>query len=702
MDVASVEVLGIYASLDTSVRGAYHGRIIRTISRTRRWIRVLLAGESLMSARRVAVLIASALLLCVVLFLALEAAHWIERRSYPDTELHHAVRRMDVDELPRLLAIGFDTELRDKRGETALLKLVRRGPEGHPRAYITALEILLDARANANATDKDGRSPIHFVLTGGWRRMPGEELRIEALAFLLDHGANPNAPDPRGWTPLVLAGQRDLKAAEILLVEAGAKVGAEEAVAIGDLKALRRLLERDPNLAHRRFTDADLTLLLLAVMEDELEMVSLLLEAGADPNQQDLNANGALHSAVLGDGSEELIRLLLDAGADPNLPDGVGQSPLHLASAKARPTIVSLLLDAGADVGQLDRRGGNALHHVGSYERGSLAGEVIRILLDNGADVSAVDLSEQSPLVGIVPWVTNSEQSPLVDILRRLPSLAPMLLEAGADPNARDQLGRTLLSQVRDVELARTLIEYGADVSVQGVGGATLLHAIMRNSELADEEGLALAELYLSQGLDGTVRDRAGHTALDVIRPYRSAAAYRKWVALFERHGVPESLVAALRSGNTENALEILQRDPEQASRETLSAAIRAQAPEIARSILELGVDPNAPGAAWYLISAMSLAKSDPEMASRMAGLLLEYGLDPDVSVGNEPALVYAVRNRHGEIAKQLLASGANPNVPNQRGMTALDYSMRWGLDDIRDALIAHGARRGRGKTPAN
>ncbi len=35
MDVASVEVLGIYASLDTSVRGAYHGRIIRTISRTR-------------------------------------------------------------------------------------------------------------------------------------------------------------------------------------------------------------------------------------------------------------------------------------------------------------------------------------------------------------------------------------------------------------------------------------------------------------------------------------------------------------------------------------------------------------------------------------------------------------------------------------------------------------------------------------------
>ncbi len=652
-----------------------------------------------MSARRVAVLIALALTLCVVLFLALEAAHWIERRSYLDTALHNAVRRKDVDELPKLLSIGFDTELRDKRGETVLLKLVKKGWRGDPEAYSIALETLLDAQADVNATDKDGRSPIHFVLTGGWRRMPGEELRIEALALLLNHGADPNAPDPHGWTPLALAGQRNSEAAETLLIEAGAKIGAEEAVAIGELNAFTHFLERDPNLAYQRFTDADTTLLLLAVIEDEFEMVSLLLEAGANPNHQDLRTNGALHSAVLGDGSEALIRLLLDAGADPNLLDGAGRSPLHLASAKVRPTILKLLIEAGADVGQMDRSGQNSLHHVGSFwgrQRKSSTGEVIRILLDNGVDINAAD---------------NLEQSPLVHILRRVPSLAPMLLEAGADPNRPDHQGRTPLLYARDVELASMLMAYGAEVSVQDDAGNTLLHIAIRETGQAEEETLALAELYLSHGLDCSVRNHAGYTALDVVSFY-SGADHRKWVALLARYGVPESLIAALRSGHTENASEILQRDPEQANEAALSAAILAREPEIARSILELGVNPNAVegeyiplglrGESKFLGSVMFLANSDPEMAIQMTGLLLEYGLDPDANVRNEPALIYAVRYRHGGIARQLLENGANPNGPDQDGMTALDYSMRRGLDDIMDALIAHGARPGRAKAPVD
>ena len=79
---------------------------------------------------------------------------------------------------------------------------------------------------------------------------------------------------------------------------------------------------------------------------DALEILRLLLDAGADPNQRGLNDWTALHMAVA-ERSLEAVRILLDAGADPALRTRIDdcQSPLEDAR-QANLTGIVLLLEA--------------------------------------------------------------------------------------------------------------------------------------------------------------------------------------------------------------------------------------------------------------------------------------------------------------------------------------------------------------------
>lgn len=75
------------------------------------------------------------------------------------------------------------------------------------------------------------------------------------------------------------------------------------------------------------------------------EMVELLLENGADPNERDLMDRTALHKGAR---YPRVVRVLLDAGADPNLRDRFDNTPLHLATVDYDS--VRLLIEGGATV----------------------------------------------------------------------------------------------------------------------------------------------------------------------------------------------------------------------------------------------------------------------------------------------------------------------------------------------------------------
>ena len=156
------------------------------------------------------------------------------------------------------------------------------------------------------------------------------------------------------------------------------------------------------------------------------EVISLLLEAGADVNAADQVGMTALMLAALS-GNPEIVSLLLKAGADVKAANNSGRTALMDAVSVGSPGIISLLLKAGVSVNAADQVGMTALMdaaRVGDPE-------VVSLLIKAGADVNAV---------------TNSGMTALVFSARdNGPGVVSVLLDAGADVTVKDKRGTRVI-----------------------------------------------------------------------------------------------------------------------------------------------------------------------------------------------------------------------------------------------------------------
>ena len=230
---------------------------------------------------------------------------------------------------------------------------------------------------------------------------------------------------------------------------------------------VERLLQRpqDPNFQH---DDGTTTNLSMATEMGHLEIVRLLLEAGARIERSAINA----FVGAACKGHIEIVRLLLEAGADKDAWDDDGMTVLAAATAGGQLAIVRLLLDSGARVEWSTSR---AL--VNAARRGHI--DLVRLFVEFCADKEAWDghdtlLSaaisgghvETARLLleagaGIDGYANRAlvfaARQGYIDTIR-------FLLEAGANKDAWDERD-TLLSAARksrQKELARFLQEAGA------------------------------------------------------------------------------------------------------------------------------------------------------------------------------------------------------------------------------------------------
>lgn len=161
------------------------------------------------------------------------------------------------------------------------------------------------------------------------------------------------------------------------------------AAARGDLQHVKRLLERGVNI---NIMWEDKTPLHYATLGGHIDIVTYLVEMGADINARDKDARTPLHFASL-HGHLNVVQYLTERGADINAKDCLGRTPLHWAAREGHLKIVQYLVKMGADVNARDVLGGTPLHEAATYGRL----EVVRFLLEAGAEPNIQDKVGKTP-----------------------------------------------------------------------------------------------------------------------------------------------------------------------------------------------------------------------------------------------------------------------------------------------------------------
>ncbi len=186
-------------------------------------------------------------------------------------------------------------------------------------------------------------------------------------------------------------------------------------------------------------------------------------------------------------------KMLLEAGADVNRPvSGTGQTPVMAAESLEMATV---LCDGGAKPQARDLDGGTVLHYAVSRDA---ALELIPFFVSRGVDINARGWDNEPPLFSAATYFNEHHRSDPENVLTGVDvgggeqegsgltgsstpkppagKVVALMVELGADINAVDEYGNTVLMQCTvadNVELVETLLELGADTRIRNNGDST-------------------------------------------------------------------------------------------------------------------------------------------------------------------------------------------------------------------------------------
>jgi len=375
------------------------------------------------------------------------------------TALHYACYRANNSIVTALLKARAPIDVQDKDGRTPLSYAIMRGASARK-----VVETLLLHDADVELADHSGRNFVwECVAAAIGKALSADEL--ECLRSLLGAGAEVK-PDHGGVHPLHIAAHRDLATMIDVLLDRDPRV----------LSDLRDKNGRTPlHYAARTDAVAAATKLLLRAKRDGAKSAD-------EPNAAvvrllsatDSLGRTAYHEAALL-GSTRVTRLLLSAlrGSIDETSDAVIQIPRHLietvidlpdasrrialhdASSSGNTVAVKLLLSASppdlrdisfadwkaARINTPDARGRTALHRAA----GRGAQQTVALLLrETGIAVDAADIDGVTPLM-VAQYHEHS-------------ATERALLAEGANPSAKDRLGRTAADYAQRGEARRERI----------------------------------------------------------------------------------------------------------------------------------------------------------------------------------------------------------------------------------------------------
>ncbi|HEU0118941.1 MAG TPA: ankyrin repeat domain-containing protein [Bryobacteraceae bacterium] len=399
-----------------------------------------------------------------------------------------------------------------------------------------AMESLLARKADPNAAQPDGTTPLHWA---------AREDNVEAARLLLKAGAQVKAVNQFGVTPLSLACENGSGPMAELLLKAGADAngtlpGGETmlmtAARTGRVEAVRALITAGANVNAREGRGAQ-TALMWAAAEGNGEVVGELLHAKADRDARVDSGFTAFLFAVR-EGQLGVVRTLVKAGVDvnetvqPGLLTGKkfgqvragprsGTGALTIAVTNAHYELAAFLLDAGADPNAA-LPGFTALHVLPTVRKPGV-----------GDNDPAPDGSGSMTAIAFVRKMAAKGANLNARMTKRVGFGLTSINTVGATPFF-------MAARTADAELMRVLAELGADPKINNTDNSTPLMAAAGlgtrspgEDSGTEPEVLEAMQVALDLGNDINAVDNNGETAMH-------SAAYKNYpkaVEFLAAHG---------------------------------------------------------------------------------------------------------------------------------------------------------------------
>ena len=402
------------------------------------------------------------------------------------TALEWAAHWNDVDAVKLLLSSGADPKVANRYGVTPLSEAAAAG-------NAAIIEMLLQAGADPKTvTTADGETVLMIAARSG---------NVEAVKVLLARGADANAKESyRGQTALMWAAAERHADVVKLLLERGADWKIQSLARETNIPKLSAASSVTP------MARGGLTAFHFAAREGDIETGRVMLDAGVDINQVDVDGTSGLVVSILNK-RYSYAKFLLDRGADPNIADSRGRAALYAA---------------------IDMRNQDYSALPAHKEDDPLPNlDLIKVLLARGANPNAQLTKALPGRSGMDAGDTTlgPGSTPFMRAARAGDSLAMhALLEYGADPALATKDGNTALqfaagvgyrdkntkgSESEALEAVKLTVGLGLDINRENDRGETALHGAA--SRGAD----TLVQYLADQGASLNAKTKQGLTPLD-------------------------------------------------------------------------------------------------------------------------------------------------------------------------------------------
>ena len=667
-------------------------------------------------------------LLCVKTLLFFHAD--VEGNNTFLTPLFAAVAGGYLDIMNCLVENGANVNARTYHNCTPLIRASALGD-------IDAVTYLMDHGANVNLQDKDGETALHYAIR--FRRNSYNDV----LSCLIKHGADVNARSNDDVTPLLLATVHEDLCAVTFLVEHGADINlqgrdGETALSVlGDDESdqylvnnvLKYLVKNGADVNTARTHDK-CTHLMRASAFGNIDGVTFLVEHGANVNLQDEDGKTALHYAICcrrdpysdfslscprfkkrkHDANINVVTFLVEHGADINLQDSDGKPALFFGVDECDQFLVNdvlkCLVENGADVNTVRTRDKCTLLMRAS-EIGNI--DVVTLLVEQGTNVYLQDKDGMTAL----HYAVRCRDDSCNDVLS-------CLIKNGADVNARsndDVTPLMLATKYANMNAVTCLVEHGAGINLQDSNGKTVLFFGVDGSDQNLMSGVFKYLVETGADVNARTKDRCTH----LMRA--SELGNIGAVTFLVEHGANVNLEGKYR----ETALHYAVRCRRGSCSDVLSCLIKHGADVNVRSgwdvtplmlasecanikavtfLVEHGADINlqdSEGKTAFFFGVngyqylFGVDGCDAYLL-KVFKYLMENGADVNTACTDDKCtpLMRASELEYIDGVTFFAEHGAKVNLQDKDGLTALHYAVRWRFDqsynDVLSCLIKHGA----------